>query len=173
MKYKEALIESMKELAKDEKVIFIGEGMLEANAIYSTLMVDKGRVIEFPVAENLIVGSAIGLALMGYKPVVIFQRMDFMLCAADAIINHLSLLPRICPSIKLPVIIRAIVGSQSKKFWCGHQHTKDLTAFFDHYIDTIVLEKDTNIVEVYKLLKNEQRPKMIVEHKDLYNEELV
>ena len=60
-----------------------------------------------PVAENLTMGVAIGLALRKARPVVIFQRMDFMLIASDAIINHLALMPKMSGGqFNLPVIIR-------------------------------------------------------------------
>ena len=143
-KYKEAIIDSMGMLADDPKCVFLGEGLVEDNAIYGTMIkVPLTKVIEMPVAENLIVGSAIGLSIAGYKPVVIFQRMDFMLCGADAIINHLALISKISGGKCNPqVLIRCVLGAQDKtKFDVGLQHSKDMSHIFDQYLPARVSKR--------------------------------
>ena len=57
--------------------------------------VPDDQKIETPVAENLMVGLAIGMSFEGFKPVVYFERHDFMLVAADAISNHIDKIERI------------------------------------------------------------------------------
>jgi pyruvate dehydrogenase E1 component beta subunit len=160
----------MEWLAKNKKVVFLGEGLINADRIYNTLdKVPIKKCIEFPIAENLIMGSAIGLAIAGYRPVVIFQRMDFMTVAADQIINHLALIPKMSGGkIKLPVIIRAIIGSQCNKFDVGCQHNKDLRHMFDKWINTSELKKGYNALSYYKQAWETESPALIVEHKDLY-----
>lgn len=171
MTLKEQLTSTMEELSRNDKVIFLGEGLIDASPIYGTMInVPKNKVIEMPIAENLIVGASIGLALEGYIPVVVFQRMDFMLCAADAIINHLCLMPKMSGGrITLPVIIRTVVGSQDiKKFNVGMQHSKDLTYIFSPYINTITLKPEYNVKELYLKQLEHPEPVMIVEWKDDY-----
>jgi len=168
--YKQGITEAMNHLAKEDKVVFIGEGIINAGRIYGTLDgVTTDKCIEMPIAENLIVGCAIGLAIKNYRPVVVFQRMDFMLCAADALINHLALIPKMSGGrMQLPVIIRAIVGSQKDDFAIGHQHNKDLIHIFSPYFDTVVLKENMNAKSYYELALKAKTPTLLVEYKDLY-----
>lgn len=142
MKYKEAVRALMRTLTIFDGVVFLGEGIMNAGRVYGTMDdVPRDRCLEMPVAENLIMGVAMGLCLEGFKPVVVFQRMDFMTVAADAIINHLALLPAMSNGqIQFPILIRAIIGEQDSKFEMGPQHCKDLTHMFDRYIKTVRLE---------------------------------
>ncbi len=136
--YKQFLIDEMYKLSQDKKVIFIGYNTRYAHRMYGTLnKVPKKQCLEMPVCEALMVGLAMGMSLEGFKPVICFERQDFMLIAADQIINHLALMPKISGrQFDFPIIIRAIIGSQNKKFDLGLQHTKDLTYMFSPYIYT-------------------------------------
>lgn len=172
MTYKDRITDAMELLAKDKRTVFLGEGLINAGRIYGTLdKVSTTKCIEFPIAENLIVGSAIGLAIKGFIPIVIFQRMDFMLVAADAIINHLALIPKMSGGkVSLPVIIRAIIGSRDGCFDVGPQHNKDLTNMFSPFITTVKLDKLTmDINKHYLSALNLNAPILIVEDRDLYN----
>jgi pyruvate dehydrogenase E1 component beta subunit len=90
MTYKESITASMDELAKDPDVCFIGYGIRYGKAMGTLKNVSESQLIETPVAENLMVGLAIGLSLRGKKPVVFIERADFLLNALDAIVNHLD-----------------------------------------------------------------------------------
>lgn len=173
MTYKESITKAMDNLGKKKDVVFLGEGIINAGRIYDTLSnIPLSKCIEFPIAENLIMGSAIGLAISGLKPVVIFQRMDFMLCAADAIINHLAVIPKMSgEKVKLPVIIRAIMDRRCDKFDCGLQHNKDLVYIFKPYIHTIELKGSMDIQKYYEIAYETNSPMLIVENRELYFED--
>lgn len=174
MTYKESLTNVMTDLGKKKNVVFLGEGLVNAGRIYGTLDgVQIGKCVEFPIAENLIIGASIGLALEKFRPIVIFQRMDFMTCAVDAIVNHLALIPKMSGGkVKLPVIIRAIIGSRSDKFVMGEQHSKDLTEMFKPWIHTIVLKKSMDIQKHYDTAYGLETPTLIIEDRDLYEEKV-
>lgn len=175
MIYKDEIVDSMKFLAEQSDTLFIGNGLLNGDRIYGTLdKVPTQKCIEMPVAENLIAGVAIGLSLRKYRPVVIFQRMDFMLIAADAIINHLALMPKMSGGqFELPLIIRCIVGSQSTKFDVGEQHRKDFSSLFEPYIQVVSLKDASLVLESYKEAYSRTTPTMFVEYKDSYAETTV
>ena len=170
MTYQESITKAMTKLSRKKDTVFLGEGLINAGRIYDTLNdVPLNKCIEFPIAENLIMGSAIGLAITDYKPIVIFQRMDFMTCACDAIVNHLAIIPKMSgDKVKLPVIIRAIIGSRSEKFDVGLQHKKDLIFMFKPWIYTVELKQSMDIPHYYQLAYESESPVMLVEDRDLY-----
>lgn len=176
MTYKNHITNTMGWLAEQKDTVFIGEGLINAGRIYGTMdCVPKKKCIEMPIAENLIVGTAMGLALQGFRPIVVFQRMDFMLVAADAIINHLCKIPEMSgEQVKLPVIIRAIIGNQSKEFDVGEQHRQDYTHIFQPYIFTIPLTVPSDISILYKdiYLKHNEHPVLVIERYNKYEEKV-
>ena len=166
--YKEKLHESMLRLAGDERVVFIGQGLLEDEPFYGTLTgIDKTRMLEMPCAEILSTGTAIGLALTGWIPVLLFQRMDFMLLAADQLINHAALFPEMSGGkIRVPMIIRACIGSSNTKFEVGWQHNKDFRELFRPYMK--MYECNAQTIEQAFQIPTEMT--MTIEWKDNYNE---
>lgn len=119
----------MRMLAADPRTCFVGQSVLyDGAAIYDSLQgVQKEKRIEMPVAEDFQAGFCIGLALTGRIPVCMFPRFDFMLLAANQIINHLDKLPLF--GWKPKVILRTTVG-QKKPLDAGPQHTQDHTNAF-------------------------------------------
>lgn len=170
MSYKDAIVKAMEDLSKKKESVFLGQGLLSGDRIYGTLnTVSSKKCIEMPVAENLIMGAAIGLAIKGYRPIVVFQRMDFMLIAADQIINHAALIPKMSNGqFKLPIIIRTIIGSRDKKFDVGMQHNHDFTHIFKPYIKTIRLGSAEMVKDFYMGCYEENDTKLLIEDKDLY-----
>lgn len=169
MKYQERIKQEMSTLARDDQVVFLGEGIINAGRVYGTMDdVPIDQCIEMPVAENLIMGVAMGLCLEGFKPVVVFQRMDFMLVCASAIINEIALWPKMSGGqVKFPLIIRAIIGEQGGKFEMGPQHNKDLSHIFRPYI------KVEDFTGYQYALNTWQEPVIITERKGFYETNIV
>ena len=78
-------------------IFFIGYNVRYGNAIGTLKDVSDDQKLETPVAENLMAGLAMGMSFEGFNPVIYFERHDFMLVAADAIINHIDKIERIFP----------------------------------------------------------------------------
>lgn len=174
MTVREAITFEMESLVKNPKIVFLGENIINSKRIYGTLdKVPISKCIEMPVAENLIAGTAIGLAFKGYIPICIFQRMDFMLIAADAIINHACLLPKMT-GIACPVIFRTIKGERGGKFYVGEQHCKDLTHVFKPYMPiTSIPNKRFSIETAYKSVLDDVlngKSSLIVEDYSKFND---
>jgi len=88
------------------------------------------RVQDFPVSENLMTAVAMGASLTGMRPVLVHQRLDFMIYSLDAIVNWMSLWRfKSNGKSNMAVTIRAIVG---KGWGQGPQHSKSLHAWFAH-----------------------------------------
>lgn len=116
----------MTELGKHPDVRFIGYNTRYGGKAGGTLNgVPDEKCEEFPLAENLMAGAAIGLSLDGFIPVLWFERMDFILCALDAIVNHLNYISRLSDGQHKPaVIIRVCVGNKGKPLYTGATHTQ-------------------------------------------------
>lgn len=129
LSYRSALTAANTALAADPRTIFLGYGITKSHALGTLRDVPPAQLLEMPVAENLMVGAAIGLSLAGRLPVVYIERCDFLLNALDAIVNHLNAMPIISRGEFRPaVILRIVVGNRDKPLFTGHTHTQD---FFD------------------------------------------
>ncbi|KKN15954.1 hypothetical protein LCGC14_0980870 [marine sediment metagenome] len=167
MTYRDKIVEELALLGRKKKAVFLGEGINTGDRIYGTMnRVKAHKCVEMPVAENLIAGCAVGLAMKGLKPIVVFQRMDFMLIAADQIINHAALIGEMSGGqFPMPIIFRTIVGSQSDKFEVGPQHKHDFTHIFEPYIMTV---RYAPSLHLYRGAYESVAPTLIVERKDDY-----
>lgn len=170
--YQECLGMQMTSLAKDCGAIFIGYNLQNGSKCYGTMCgVPDDQIIEMPVAEALMTGMAIGLALAGKLPVLIFERHDFMLLASDQIINHLDKIEQLSEKRFRPkVIIRAIVGD-NHPFDPGIQHLQNFTHLFKDHCENININNATNIVGIvhsYIFAKQFKNSSLCVEHKALY-----
>ncbi len=127
LSYKDELTKAMESLAQDPLVRFVGYGVKIGGRAGGTLKnVSDSQLIEMPVAENLMVGFAIGLSLKGLKPVVFIERMDFWWNASDAIVNHLDKINQISHGEFNPtMILRIVVGNRNKPLFTGATHTRD------------------------------------------------
>src|SRR5437763_1031752 len=89
----EALSQAM-ELCAD--VTVLGQMVDSRSAVFGTTSglaerFGPERVQDFPVAEGLMTSAALGASLAGLRPVVVHQRLDFMMYSLDAVVNWLSL----------------------------------------------------------------------------------
>lgn len=127
--YKESLHAAMLQLARDPAVCFVGYGIAPRGQGVGTFAgIDPAQLIEMPVAENLMMGAAIGLALAGRKPLVYIERYDFILNALDALVNHLDKLPLISGGEFAPrVLVRVVQGNSGKPLYTGPTHVQNFT----------------------------------------------
>jgi pyruvate/2-oxoglutarate/acetoin dehydrogenase E1 component len=174
MKYKDALTQAMNHLALDPKRIFLGYNVRYGSKANGTLaQVPESQLFETPVAENLMMGLAIGLALEGFKPVVWYERFDFVLNAADAIVNHLDKLKQLSRGQFAPVvIIRANVGSSAKPLFTGVTHTQDFTDAFRHLVRFKVAPLRCNeaVLAEFAAAGASHESTLLVEYRDLYEQ---
>jgi pyruvate/2-oxoglutarate/acetoin dehydrogenase E1 component len=134
--FKHAVNAAMRRLADDPRTVFVGQSVrYDGAAVYDSLDgVPMEQRIEMPVVEDFQMGFCTGLALMGKLPICIFPRFDFVLLAANQLVNHLDKLPRFGWHPK--VIIRTCVG-QKTPLDAGPQHTQNHTYAFSHMLKTV------------------------------------
>ena len=108
------------EMEKNDKIILIGEDIGKNGGVFRTTegLYDKygpKRVIDTPLNESGIVGTAIGMSLYGLKPVVEIQFMDFIFPAFDQIVSDLAKFRyRTGGAYTCPMVIRAPYGGGIK-----------------------------------------------------------
>jgi pyruvate/2-oxoglutarate/acetoin dehydrogenase E1 component len=93
--YAQAIREALaEEMRRDRKVVLLGEDIGKLGGVFRVtkdLLEEFGpeRVMDTPLSENAIVGAAMGLAIMGYRPVAEIMYMDFLHECGDQLVNHL------------------------------------------------------------------------------------
>jgi 2-oxoisovalerate dehydrogenase E1 component len=164
------------ELAHNPKMLIYGEDVAGGKGGVFTatrnLTAKHGadRVFNSPLAESSIVGTAIGLAIMGFKPVVEIQFGDYIFPAMMQIRNELAMMRyRSNGKWKCPVVIRVPVGGYIHG---AHYHSQNIEAFFAHIPGLIILFP-SNATDAKGLLKTACRaddPVLFLEHKYLYRQ---
>ncbi|MET9873111.1 alpha-ketoacid dehydrogenase subunit beta [Actinacidiphila glaucinigra] len=135
-----------KSLETDPKVVLMGEDIGKLGGVFRItdgLHKDFGeqRVIDTPLAESGIVGTAIGLALRGYRPVVEIQFDGFVFPAYDQIVTQLAKMhARALGKIKLPVVIRIPYGGG---IGAVEHHSESPEAYFAHTAGLKVVSPST------------------------------
>lgn len=162
------LNQAMLMLAAQPGAIFIGQGVAcDGVATFDSLAgVPMEQRIETPVVEELQVGMGIGMSLMGYLPILIYPRCDFLLRAMDQIVNHLDKLDYMSAGQFRPkVIIRARVGKRTP-LDAGPQHSQDHTDAFRSMLRHVCVFRipfACDIMDVYKKVVEYDRPSIVVE----------
>ena len=166
----EALFEEME---RDEKVFLLGEdiGVLGGAFKATEGVFEKfgpERVIDTPISESLIVGTAIGAAVLGMRPVAEMQFADFISCGFDQIVNMAATLRyRHGGKAKVPMVIRAPSGAGIHG---GLFHSQNPEAWFFHSPGLKIVAPAT-AYDAKGLLKSAIRdddPVLYFEHKFLY-----
>ncbi|MDT7860288.1 MAG: alpha-ketoacid dehydrogenase subunit beta, partial [Candidatus Calditenuis sp.] len=115
--FAQALNEALREeMRRDESVVVLGQDVGRKGGVYLVtqgLLEEFGpeRVVDTPLSESAIVGSAIGLALYGFRPVAEIQYADFIFGGFEQIVSNLATLRyRSGGDFTAPLVIRAPVG---------------------------------------------------------------
>ena len=177
MTYHDELRKAMAMLAEHPKAIFLGQGVGNpGTSMHSTFAdVPASKRLEMPVAEELQMGMAIGMALEGYLPICVFPRWNFVLRAADQLVNHLDRLPIYSGGDYKPkVIIRTAVPSK-EPFNPQAQHDDDFSDAFRKMFRTVwvqPLKRVEQIMPHYRSAAEEYSPSTIlVEFTEFYRNE--
>ena len=171
MTYYDCLTEAMTRLSAEPQVLFLGQSIAyPGQAMHDTLRnVPPSKRLEFPVAEDFQMGYSLGLALTGQLPVCIYPRMDFLLLAANQLVNHLDKLPEMgWPEAK--VIIRVAVGSLVP-INAGPQHTQDHTQAFACMLRNVrvrSLIRAEQIIPAYESAARRPESTLLIEYASEY-----
>jgi len=171
---REAISQALwEEMERDERVFIQGQ---EVGVWGGTYAVTKGfydhfgekRVKDTPIAEAAILGSAIGAAMVGLRPVAELMTINFAFSAMDYIVNQAPKLHYMFGGqFRVPLVIRA-VGGGGRQLGATHSQTPD--AIFAHFPGLKVVSPGTP-ADAKGLLKAAIRsddPVLFIEHATLY-----
>ncbi len=174
--YRDALKEALREeMLRDESVFLIGEDIADPHGgsykVTAGLSTQFGldRVIQTPISEQGFIGTAVGAALMGRRPVAEILYIDFCTMAMDQIVNQAAKIRYMSGGqAKVPLVIRTQGGMGRSS---AAQHAQSLEAWFVHTPGLLVAMPSTPY-DAKGLLKTAIRlddPVIFIEHKLLYN----
>lgn len=151
--YFSELCKAMGSLARQPRAVFMGQSVAyPGTAMYNTLreVPDRQRV-EWPVAEDMQLGAAIGASLNGDLPICIYPRINFLLLAISQLVLHLDKLP-LYSGYSPKVIIRTAIATD-KPLDPGVQHLGDFSYALRDMLQTVVvvnLDSARDIVPQYR-----------------------
>ena len=125
------------EMARDERVVLIGEDVGSFGGCFGVTqgLYDKygpERVIDFPIAENTLVGATVGMALGGMKVVSELMFADFAEIAFDEILNKMGKWKWMhggYEEMNMPIVLRLPTGMLGGS---GPEHSQSPQAYFIH-----------------------------------------
>ncbi len=176
VRYREALNAALREeMARDETVFLMGEDIGVFNGAFKVtngLLDEFGeqRVRDTPISENTIVGTGVGAAMAGLRPVVELMTVNFALLALDQIVNSAAHIHYMFGGqVTVPLVVRMPQGA-------GHQlgptHSHCFEAMYLHVPGLLVAVPST-AADAKGLLKaaiRDDNPVIFIEHEYLYGQ---
>jgi len=173
--YRDALRLAMyDEMNEDKSVILLGEDIAKYGGAYGATknlfeQFGSRRVIDTPISEPTIIGTAIGAAMTGLKPIAELMYVDFFGMSMDQIGNQSAKIRYMFGGqISVPMIIRTQGGTGRS---AGAQHSQSLESWI-MYMPGLYLAMPSNPNDAYHLLRDSLKtntPTVFIEHKMLYN----
>jgi pyruvate dehydrogenase E1 component subunit beta len=174
MRMREALRDAMaEEMRRDDGVFVMGE---DVGVFQGAFKVTEGLLDEFgekrvrdtPISENTIVGTGVGAAMAGLRPIVELMTVNFSLLAMDQIVNHAAAIPYMFNGqVRVPLVIRMPGGG-------GHQlgptHSHSFEALYLQ-IPGLLVACPSTPADGKGLLKasiRDDNPVIFIEHETLY-----
>jgi 2-oxoisovalerate dehydrogenase E1 component beta subunit len=159
------------EMRADPRVFLIGEDIGRYGGAFKVTagFLDEfgaGRVIDTPISESGFTGAAIGAAMMGLRPVVEFQFIDFIANAFDMIVNFAGT-NRYRWGQKVPMVLRGPSGGRVSG---SAFHSGNPEAYF-HRAPGLKIVYPATVEDAYGLLRaaiRDPNPVLFFEHKYLY-----
>jgi pyruvate dehydrogenase E1 component beta subunit len=174
LKYAEAIRSALDaELARDDLVVILGEEVGPLGGVFTVTQglqerYGEDRVLDAPIAENGLVGFAIGAAAEGMRPVVEIMFSDFVLLALDQIVNLGAKLRFMSGGqFSMPLTIRMPGGGGTNH---GPQHSQSLESIFAH-VPGLVVAMPSRASDAYWMVREAIQlddPVVVLESKHLY-----
>ena len=175
VKFIRALCEAFdEELARDDRVCLFGEDVGEYGGVFGTSArlqkkYGRRRVFDTPLSEGAIIGTAVGAAMSGLRPIAEIMYLDFITLAMEPLINQAAKVRYVSGGqFKLPLVVFTQCGAGTSE---GAQHSQSLEAWFVHTPGLKVVMPAT-VYDAKGLMKaaiRDDDPVVFIWHKMLYD----
>ncbi len=173
--YRDALRQALYDaMIEDESIFIIGEEVGRYGGAYGVTkgLIDKfgpERLLDTPISEPAIIGTAIGAAMSGLRPVAELMYVDFIGMTMDQLGNQAAKIRYMFGGqIGVPLVLRTQGGAGRS---AGAQHSQSLEAFIMH-TPGLRLAMPATVSDAYHLLRQsltKPDPVVFIEHKSLYS----
>lgn len=166
---REALEEEME---RDDTIFIIGEDLVAHGGIFGQFegLPERfpGRVIDSPISETCIVGSGVGAALTGMRPVVDMHFADFVTTGMDEIANQMAKIRYMFGGqAKIPMVLWAPDGGGLS---AAAQHSQSLESWFVHIpgLKVVAPSEPSDVKGLIKAAIRDDDPVIFFQHKRLF-----
>jgi pyruvate dehydrogenase E1 component beta subunit len=171
--YLEAINQALhEEMERDKNVFMAGIDIAERGDVFGATQglyskYGKARIMDTPIAENGIIGLAIGSAARGLRPVVTIMFMDFIGVCFDQILNQMAKMKYMYGGkVKLPLVVLTNAGAGTSS---AAQHSQSLEALICHIpgLKVVMPASPYDAKGLMKAAIREDNPVFVVQHKRL------
>ena len=168
-----ALREAMREeMERDDTIFIIGEDLVAHGGIFGQFegLPERfpGRVIDSPISETCIVGSGVGAALTGMRPIVDMHFADFVTTGMDEIANQMAKIRYMFGGqAKIPMVLWAPDGGGLS---AAAQHSQSLESWFVHIpgLKVVAPSEPSDVKGLIKAAIRDDDPVIFFQHKRLF-----
>ena len=161
------------ELARDERVVFLGEDVAAAGGVFKTtggLLEQFGptRVLDTPISEQAILGMAMGAAMTGMRPVAEIMFSDFLAVCWDLVANEIAKTPYMTDGqVSLPLVIRTANGG-GIRFGAQHSQSLENWAMAVPGLKVVAPSNPSDMKGLLAAAIRDPDPVIVFEHKNLF-----
>ncbi|HEY3472289.1 MAG TPA: alpha-ketoacid dehydrogenase subunit beta [Amycolatopsis sp.] len=161
------------EMRRDERVLLLGEDIAGAGGVFKTtpgLLEEFGprRVIDTPIAEQAILGAAMGAAMTGLRPVAEIMFSDFFAVAWDIVVNQIAKTRYMTNGqVTLPLVIKTGNGG-NLRFGAQHSQSIENWAMAVPGLKVVTPSTPRDVVGLMAAAVRSEDPVLFFEHKGMY-----
>jgi acetoin:2,6-dichlorophenolindophenol oxidoreductase subunit beta len=174
LSYRDAVARGIaQELARDERVVFLGEDVGGAGGVFKTTVglldtFGPGRVVDTPISEQAILGAAMGAAMTGLRPIAEIMFSDFLAVCWDLVANEMAKTRYMTGGqTTVPVVIRTANGAGSR-FGAQHSQSVENWAMAVPGLKVVAPSTPTDVIGLLAAAVRDDDPVLFFEHQSLY-----
>jgi pyruvate dehydrogenase E1 component beta subunit len=172
--YRDAVARGIaQEMRRDDRVVLIGEDIAGAGGVFKTtvgLLDEFGpkRVIDTPIAEQAILGAAMGAAMTGLRPVAEIMFSDFFAVCWDIVVNQIAKTRYMTNGqVTLPLVVKTGNGG-ALRFGAQHSQSVENWAMAIPGVKVVTPSTPQDVVGLMAAAIRDEDPVLFFEHKGLY-----
>lgn len=172
--YRDAVARGIaQEMARDERVVLVGEDVAGAGGVFKTtqgLLERFGpkRVIDTPIAEQAILGAAMGAAMTGLRPIAEIMFSDFFAVCWDLVVNQMAKTRYMTAGqVTIPLVVKSGNGG-ALRFGAQHSQSIENWAMAVPGLKVVTPSTPEDVVGLMAAAVRSDDPVLFFEHKGLY-----